>query len=71
MDKVPTMISCKDLDYIKDMLNWNFIAVKKANHYLGHIQDNDVKTMLQEVSNMHKKHFNTLLGIIGGNKNGQ
>jgi hypothetical protein len=69
MDKVPEMISGKDLDYIKDMLNWNFIAAKKANHYLEHIQDEEVSTIMQEVSEMHKKHFNMLLNIL--NKEGQ
>lgn len=64
MDTVPTMISSKDLDYIKDMLNWNFIAAKKAKHYLQHIQDNEVKEQLNQVCEMHKQHFNTLLGLL-------
>jgi hypothetical protein len=64
MDTVPVMISCKDLDYIKDMLNWNFIAAKKAKHYLEHIQDEDVKTQINQVCEMHQQHYNTLLGIL-------
>lgn len=64
MNTVPTMISGKDLDYIKDMLNWNFIAAKKAKHYLEHIQDEDVKTQIQKVYEMHKGHYNTLLSTL-------
>jgi len=69
MNTVPTMISTKDLDYIKDMLNWNFIAAKKATHYLEHIQDADVKNLVSQISNMHKQHFTTLLNIL--NQGGQ
>jgi hypothetical protein len=72
MNKVPKMISCKDLDYIKDMLNWNFIAAKKANHYLEHIQDQEVGTLVREVAEMHKRHYNLLLNILKqeGSQNG-
>lgn len=64
MDKVPVMISTKDLDYIKDMLNWNFIAAKKAKHYLGHIQDTEVQALLTQMNEMHKKHYDTILNIL-------
>ena len=64
MDKVPTMISTKDLDYIKDMLDWNLIAVKKINHYLQHVQDEDVKNLFEQIVTMHKKHFNGLLNLL-------
>ncbi len=64
MNQVPTMISCKDLDYIKDMLNWNFIIIKKANHYLEHIQDEEVATLIGKVIDMHRKQFNTILGFL-------
>lgn len=72
MDTVPMMISGKDLDYIKDMLNWNFIAAKKARHYLEHIQDSNVSTLISQVGNMHKQHYSTLLSILQqGGQNGQ
>jgi rubrerythrin len=72
MNKVPAMISCKDLDYIKDMLNWNFIAAKKANHFLNHIQDEEVSTLIRQVAEMHKRHYDLLLNILiqGGGQNG-
>ena len=30
-DEVPNIITGKDLDYLKDMFNWNYEALKKAN----------------------------------------
>ncbi|MDD2203117.1 MAG: hypothetical protein PHT75_04430 [Bacilli bacterium] len=72
MNTLPNMISTKDLDYLKDMLNWNFIAAKKAAHYLQHIEDEDVKNVITQVGDMHKQHFNILLNILNqGGQNGQ
>ena len=64
MNKVPPMISSKDLDFIKDMLNWNFIACKKANHYLEYVQDEEVKTAIKEAADMHAEHYNYILGLL-------
>ncbi|MDD2489734.1 MAG: spore coat protein [Bacilli bacterium] len=64
MDKVPAMISTKDLDYIKDMLNWNLVAAKKANHYLSHVQDEEVKTIIENVALMHTNHYNFILNFL-------
>lgn len=58
------MISGKDLDYIKDMLNWNFIAAKKTKSYLEHVNDADVNKIFNQVNEMHQKHYNTLLNIL-------
>jgi hypothetical protein len=64
MNQVPKMISTKDLDYIKDMLSWNHIASKKAFHYLEHVQDEQVRNVLTEVTNMHTKHYKHILDLL-------
>ncbi len=64
MDNVPKMISSKDLDYIKDILNWNLIASKKGFHYLQHIKDEEVKTAIEETTNMHAEHYKKVLNIL-------
>ena len=64
MNNVPKMISAKDLDYIKDMLNWNHIMCKKVNHYLTHIGDEEVKKALISTMNMHAEHYKYLLNIL-------
>ncbi len=64
MDSVPKMISTKDLDFIKDMLQWNLIAGKKANHYLQHVQDEEVRTIICDVANMHLEHYNYILNFL-------
>jgi hypothetical protein len=57
----PTMISTKDFLYLEDMMNWNFIAMKKAHFYAKHIQDQEVKTVLEKVGKMHQDHYMTIL----------
>lgn len=57
----PNMISTKDFAYLEDMLNWNFLAMKKAHFLSDHVQDEQIKQQLNEVGRMHLKHFNQLL----------
>lgn len=64
MNEVPTMISTKDLAYIEDMLNWNFITIKKINCYINKVSDNDVKELLISVSEKYKTHYNNLLSCL-------
>lgn len=64
MNNVPKMISSKDLDYIKDMLKWNLIACKKANHYLTHIKDDEVKDAATCTAKLHAEHYKFLLNIL-------
>lgn len=64
MDKVPTLISTKDLAYIKDMLSWNLQAAKKINHYLKAVNDEEIKTLLQSVVAMHTNHYYLILSYL-------
>ncbi len=69
MNEVPTMVSTKDLSYIEDMLNWNFVTIKKINSYIAKTTDNDVKELFMSVADKYKTHYNALLNSlnIGGN----
>lgn len=64
MENVPTMISTKDLAYLCDMFEWNFTACKKANHFSNEVQDEEIKTMMVNVSNMHKEICESILSIL-------
>ncbi|MDD4036415.1 MAG: spore coat protein [Bacilli bacterium] len=64
MDKVPQMISTKDLSYIADMLNWNLVAAKKTFHFANETNDQDVVNELNKVMAMHQKHYNTILNLL-------
>ena len=68
MEKVPNIISTKDLSYISDGVEWNYNAAKKACHYEKQVTDEEIANELNKLYNMHKKIAENLLKMIGGKK---
>lgn len=64
LNTVPLMISTKDLAYIADMFEWNFIASKKAQHFANEIIDPEIKELIERVSQMHAEHCRKLVNIL-------
>lgn len=64
MNEVPNIISTKDLDYIKDMLKWNFVLVKKANFFMEVITDEDAKKLIEKVIKVHKSQYEKIIDIL-------
>lgn len=64
MEKVPTMISTKDLAYLSDIFEWNFTACKKACHFSKEVKDEELKDKLMQVSNMHKEICEKIVNIL-------
>lgn len=64
MNNVPKMISSKDLDYISDMLNWNYYAAKECFHFAEEVQDEEIRNTLSDTGNMHIEHYKYLLSIL-------
>jgi len=64
MKSVPNVISTKDLTYIEDMLNWNFILIKKINNYLNDVCNNDVKKLLVKTSDSLLNDYKTILEFL-------
>ena len=64
MDKVPTIISTKDLDYLNDIFNWNFIVSKKSYHFSNEVEDSEIKEKLLQMYNMHKEICNEIINIL-------
>jgi len=64
MKSVPNIISTKDLSYIEDILNWNFILIKKINNYLNDIKDDDVYKVLDKAYKELNKTYNDFLSYL-------
>lgn len=64
MKNVPNIISTKDLSYLEDMLNWNFILIKKINHYLEEVKDEDVYNKFSESRDELLKNYNDILNTL-------
>lgn len=61
---VPNMISCKDLDYLSDMFNWNYGAYKSSYNAINSVSDNEIKDMLTKASNVFQSNINKILEIL-------
>ena len=64
MKSVPNIISTKDLSYLEDMLNWNFILIKKINNYFNDIKDEDVIKSFDEAYKELMKNYNDILSTL-------
>lgn len=64
MQKIPNIISVKDLLYIEDMLNWNIIMNKKIFNFLDCIEDSEILDLLNRIKKMHSKHYDELLNLL-------
>lgn len=64
MEQVPAIISTKDLSYLSDMFEWNFIAAKKTLHYINEVTDDEIKKELEKVYKMYEKNLNKILELL-------
>ena len=44
----PQVITGKDLNYVRDMLSWNLLGMKKAHFMATQCQDSEVKATLEK-----------------------
>lgn len=68
-NQVPNIITGKDLDYLSDMFNWNYEALKKMNLALTNVQDASLKQIIEKGYNLLKNNLNVILSIL--NEGGQ
>ncbi len=68
--EVPNIISGKDLDYLSDMFEWNYIAMKKTNDMVNKTQDEDIKKILEKGCNLFDQNMKEVINILNnGGKN--
>lgn len=62
--EVPNMISCKDLDYLADMFQWNYGAYKSAYNAISEVTDEEIREMLEKASNTFYDTMQSILNIL-------
>lgn len=71
-NKVPNIISFKDLDYLSDIYSWNYGAYKEVYNSIKNITDEEIRNVSQKAIDLFLNNMNTVLEILeGGNINEQ
>ncbi len=60
-------MSTKDLAYIKDVFNWNIIALKKNQEYQNYIQDTQIIKLLDKLIKEHQNNCDKLIMLLEEN----
>lgn len=63
---VPEVITGKDLNYISDMFEWNYMAFKSSHLMMDKCQDENIKMLIGKGNEIFKKNMEMGLGILGG-----
>ena len=63
-EKVPNIITGKDLDYLSDMFNWNYGALKSNLNALNEVTDNEIKEIIERSANIFKDTIMNILTIL-------
>ena len=45
--EVPKILTCKDLDYLSDMFDWNLLSLKKCSESVQYVEDEEIEELLQ------------------------
>ncbi len=57
----PTVITKKDLLYLKDIMSWLLDAMKKCAHFSRECTNPQVKQAIDRAGEMHQRHYNLIL----------
>lgn len=64
MELIPKMISTKDLLYLSDLFEINYLAFKEVSSYIKMIQDKEIKDTLERMKNLHEDHLHYSISIL-------
>ena len=65
MKEVPVdIITGKDLDYLSDMFQWNYISLKKTCNDIEYINNQKISEIFGEASDLFEKNLGIILDII-------
>lgn len=68
-EQVPDIISSKDLDYLEDMFNYNYLGYKKIVNYIDMVNNLEIEEIMEKAGNIFNENMQEILGILkqGGN----
>ena len=54
-EQVPDIISSKDLDYLEDMFNYNYLGYKKIVNYIDMVNNLEIEEIMEKAGNNNDK----------------
>jgi len=60
----PSHLASKELSYLRELMNLEALACKKAEHYTQTLSDPALRQMAQSLVNHHKAHFESMRGHL-------
>jgi len=68
-EQVPDIISNKDLDYLEDMFNYNYLGYKKIVNYIDMVNNLEIEEIMEKAGNTFNDNMQEILAILkqGGN----
>ena len=64
-EEVPNnILTGKDLDYLSDMFEWNYIALKKTDTACDMVDDEEIVSVLEKGCSLFDDNLNSVLNIL-------
>lgn len=60
------ILTGKDLNYLCDMFQWNYGALKSSNDSVSSINDKEIIDIMQRAGELFDDNLNVVLDILGG-----
>lgn len=60
------ILTGKDLDYLSDMFQWNYGALKSVNDSISSINDKEIIGIMQRAIELFDDNLNDVLDTLGG-----
>lgn len=60
------ILTGKDLDYLCDMFQWNYGALKSSNDSISSINDKEIIDIMQRAGELFDDNLNVVLDVLGG-----
>ena len=67
--EVPKILTCKDLDYLSDMFDWNLLSLKKCSESVQYVEDEEIEELLQKGIDLFNNNLNLVLNILSEENN--
>ena len=64
------ILTGKDLDYLSDMFQWNYGALKKVNYFIENVGDQEIKEVLQESFTLFDNNLHVVLDVLSSQGGG-